>query len=353
MPDELRLILALGSALALALVAMPIAIRVARRTDFLDHPVGYKGHGRATPYLGGAALIAAFLPPALIFGGGLSDFAAIVGCAVVLSVVGTVDDRVGLGPLLRVGVEIAAAVVLWAAGIGWFLFDAEPDQPAAHRRLGGRRRERVQPDGQRGRSGGRGRPGELARGVALWRSSRGIRCSPRWRSRSPAPARAFLRFNLARPSRVFLGDGGSMPLGFLIAAMIAALPGTGPLGTEAILAAAAFVALPILDTTLVTFSRLRRGVPVFSGGRDHLTHRLRQRLPSAQAVALILGMTQAAMCVVGVALFQVSHTSVIVAVGGACIAVGAIVILALDWQLPRSQPHASTLPEPARQESGS
>ena len=44
MPDELRLILALGSALALALVAMPIAIRVARRTDFLDHPVGYKGH---------------------------------------------------------------------------------------------------------------------------------------------------------------------------------------------------------------------------------------------------------------------------------------------------------------------
>ena len=59
------------------------------------------------------------------------------------------------------------------------------------------------------------------------------------------------------------------------------------------------------------------------------------------------------MCVVGVALFQASRTSVIVAVGGAYIAVGAIVILALDWQLPRSQPHASTLPEPARQESGS
>ena len=55
MPDELRLILALGLAAGLALVTVPIAIRVALRTDFLDHPVGYKGHGRPTPYLGGVA----------------------------------------------------------------------------------------------------------------------------------------------------------------------------------------------------------------------------------------------------------------------------------------------------------
>ena len=42
----------------------------------------------------------------------------------------------------------------------------------------------------------------------------------------------------------------------------------------------------------------------------------------------------------------------IVAVGGAYIALGAIVILALDWQLPRSQPHASTLAEPAPRSPG-
>ena len=142
-----------------------------------------------------------------------------------------------------------------------------------------------------------------------------------------------------------------MPLGFLIAAMIVAVPGTGPLGTEAILAAAALVALPILDTTLVTFSRLRRGVPVYQGGRDHLTHRLLRWLPSAAAVALVLGMSQAAMCVLGVALLQ-APTTVIVAVGGAYIALGAAIIFALDWPWARPAPHPPALAEPARQESG-
>ena len=191
------------------------------RTDFLDHPVGYKGHGRATPYLGGAALIAAFLPPALIFGGGLSDFAAIIGCAVALSVVGTVDDRVGLGPLVRVGFEIAAAVVLWAAGIGWFLFDASlinllltvvwvVGVVNAFNLM----------DNEDGAAAAVGLASSL--GVSALALVEGAPLLAAMAVALAGACGAFLRFNLARPSRVFLGDGGSMPLGFLIAAMIAA-----------------------------------------------------------------------------------------------------------------------------------
>jgi UDP-GlcNAc:undecaprenyl-phosphate/decaprenyl-phosphate GlcNAc-1-phosphate transferase len=351
LPDELRLILALGSALALAMVATPIAIRVARRTHFLDHPIGYKGHSRATPYLGGAALIAAFLPPALIFGGGLSDFAAIIGCAVALSVVGTVDDRVGLGPLMRVGVEIAAAAVLWVAGIGWFLFDADlinllltvvwvVGVVNAFNLM----------DNEDGAAAAVGLASSL--GVSALALVEGAPLVAGMAAALAGACAAFLRFNLARPSRIFLGDGGSMPLGFLIAAMSAAVPGTGPLGTEAILAAAALVAIPILDTTLVTFSRLRRGSPLLQGGRDHITHRLLRWLPSAAAVAFVLGVSQVAMSSLGVVLLQ-APSSVMVAAGGAYIALGAAIIFALDWPWARSTPpHPSALAEPARQESG-
>jgi UDP-GlcNAc:undecaprenyl-phosphate GlcNAc-1-phosphate transferase len=349
LPDELRLILAFGCAAGLALVAVPVAIRVAVRTDFLDRPVGFKTHSRPTPYLGGVALMGAFLPPALVFGGGLSDFAAIVVCAVVLCVLGTVDDRVGLGPLVRILFEVAAAVVLWAAGIGWFLFDASlinllltvvwvVGVVNAFNLM----------DNEDGAAAAVGLASSL--GVSALALVEGDPLLAAMAVALAGACGAFLRFNLARPARIFLGDGGSMPLGFLIAAMIAAVPGTGPLGTEAILAAAALVAIPILDTTLVTFSRLRRGVPILQGGRDHVTHRLLQWLPSAAAVALVLAMSQVAMSSLAVVLLQ-APSSVMVAAGGAYIALGAVIIFALDWPWAPAKPPPSTITQPARQES--
>jgi UDP-GlcNAc:undecaprenyl-phosphate GlcNAc-1-phosphate transferase len=109
---------------------------------------------------------------------------------------------------------------------------------------------------------------------------------------------AFLRFNLARPARIFLGDGGSMPLGLLVAyaCMHAALSGDGRL--TAVLTAALLVAPGVLDTTLVVVSRLRAGRPVLSGGRDHLTHRLASRLGSPERVAAAVALGQAGLAAV-------------------------------------------------------
>ena len=77
MPDELRLILAFAIAAGLVHLTAPAAIRLAVATGFLDHPTGYKKHGRPTPYLGGLAVMAAALPVALLLGGG-SDVLVIV-----------------------------------------------------------------------------------------------------------------------------------------------------------------------------------------------------------------------------------------------------------------------------------
>jgi uncharacterized protein (DUF2062 family) len=114
-------------------------------------------------------------------------------------------------------------------------------------------------------------------------------------------------------------------------------------------AAALFVGLPALDTALVVVSRRRRGVAVLSGARDHLTHRLLRGLHTPRAVALALGLTQAALCLVGLALFQAAVAAVF-AFGAMYFLLGCAAILVLESSyVPEAAP---AVPEPARRESG-
>jgi UDP-GlcNAc:undecaprenyl-phosphate/decaprenyl-phosphate GlcNAc-1-phosphate transferase len=87
----------------------------------------------------------------------------------------------------------------------------------------------------------------------------------------------FLPFNL-RPNRgaaVFMGDSGSQLLGFGLASLALAASWTVAGTTVAtILLPLLVLAIPILDTTLVTIARLVEKRPVTQGGRDHTSHRL-------------------------------------------------------------------------------
>ena len=356
MPDALQLILAFGAAAALAQLSVPLAIRLAVATGFLDHPVGYKKHGQATPYLGGLGVMAAALPVALVVGGG-SDVLVIVACAAGLCLVGIVDDRVHLGLLVRVFAEFAAAFALWQADLGWLLFDESVLNLALTTvwvvglvnafnlmdnldGADGERRRRVR---GRNRRASR-RQGETAIAVMAFALAGGCL--------------GFLRFNLARPSRVFLGDGGSMPVGFLLAAGVTAIPQHGGFGTAAVFAVVPLVGLAVLDTTLVVVSRVRRGVSVFTGGRDHLTHRLLDLLGTPQLVALTLAGAQAALCVLGFLLYDSTIVTVFSA-ATAYVLLGAAAIAALEWPYVRDEARAaaeeafSPALAPAQQESSS
>ncbi|HEX5690155.1 MAG TPA: MraY family glycosyltransferase, partial [Roseiflexaceae bacterium] len=84
----------------------------------------------------------------------------------------------------------------------------------------------------------------------------------------------FLRYNL-NPATIFMGDTGSLFLGFLLAALGIKLrfPSNVPWITW--LVPVCVLALPIVDTSLVFVSRLRRGLnPLTTPGKDHLSHRL-------------------------------------------------------------------------------
>ena len=87
-------------------------------------------------------------------------------------------------------------------------------------------------------------------------------------------ATGFLRWNF-KPAKIFMGDGGAMFLGFLMAALGLKLR-LGQANTlSGWLAPILILAVPIFDTTLITISRSRRGLlPFATPGKDHAAHRL-------------------------------------------------------------------------------
>src|SRR4051794_40363115 len=270
----------------------PVAIRIATHYDFFDKPGGYKGHGRATPYLGGAAVMAGFVAAVLLLAGSWDRTLPVVGGVAILWALGTVDDRRMVSPAIRVAVEATLATALWALGLGWDLglgpgvdwvvtmlwmiavinalnlFDNMDGQATT---IAGVSSAAVSVLGALNGDAWLAVTGAALAGACL----------------------GFLPYNLASPARIFLGDGGSMPLGFALASIVMIGASDSVAAAQALAMGVLFVGVPALDTALVIISRRRRGISILTGGRDHLTHRTRQRLRTATAVAFALGGSQA------------------------------------------------------------
>ncbi len=329
--------LALLAAGAAAFLLAGLAIRVAVATDFVDRPVGYKGHLAATPYLGGAAVVAAFLAVTLVgTGSGSRALTAVLACAAALAVVGTIDDRIAVAPRWRVAIELAAAGVLFAAGVHWSVFGVGIlDFALSAAWVVGIVNAFNLMDNLDGATGTVTAVSAAALGtiaVADGRTALAIAAFA-----VAGACVGFLGHNLADPARIFLGDGGSMPLGFVVAALAMAVLDPGRLDRSAVLAGALAAGLPILDTTLVVVSRRRRGIPFVTGGRDHLTHRLLARAGSARRVALILAAGQGGLAALAIAGTQLGATFTVLASVAAMVAgVAALVALESPAWRPRS-----------------
>jgi UDP-GlcNAc:undecaprenyl-phosphate/decaprenyl-phosphate GlcNAc-1-phosphate transferase len=328
LPDGLELAGAFALSLVAVLVLIPIAMRIALRTGFVDVPGGYKGHGQPTPYLGGLAVVTAVGVALLVSGAASSRFAALFVWAFVLFVVGTVDDKRNLNPLPRLVIEVVAAAALWNYGLGWAVFGNDVLDMAltvlwvvglvnAFNLMDNM-------DGAASTVAGVSAAGVAALGVLYQDTALAITGVA-----VTGACLGFLRYNLARPARIFLGDGGSMPIGFIIAGAVMAAPGTQSSGWSAFLAMAPMVGLPILDTTLVVVSRRRGGRPVLSGGRDHLTHRLRAMLGSVRGVVIALALVQGGLCTLALGVSQLGTTFAILA-AGVFAGAGAFAIFVLE-----------------------
>lgn len=326
MSPELRALAAFGIAAAVTYLITPVVIAVAVRTGFLDLPKGYKGHKKPTPYLGGTAIVAGIVVATVFTDGGVQAHPLIIACALAIWAMGTIDDKVNLPISLRTFVEVGVAVGLYATGRGWHVFhygladlaltvvwvvgimnafnlmdnmDGAASSTAAVSALGA---------GVLALMGGDSALGALAFAVA-------------------GACLAFLPRNLG--SRIFMGDGGSLVIGLLIARVTMAAVTRHYLGASGVIVGALLVGLVILDTTLVTISRTRGGRPVLTGGRDHLTHRLRRLLGTPRDVAFTLAAVQFIVCSITIAAAQ-AGAGWVLAAGGLAFLLAAVLIWQLD-----------------------
>ena len=76
------------------------------------------------------------------------------------------------------------------------------------------------------------------------------------------------------PARIYMGDAGALFLGVLIATLTVRFNPSTDYSIASFAIPVLLLAIPILDTTVAVFSRLRRKVSPFQGGQDHLSHRL-------------------------------------------------------------------------------
>ena len=286
-----RVALGLGLAGGLAYMTTPVAILAARRFAFYDVPAGYKGHRRPTPYLGGSAVMAAFVVALTLATSPSAWTLGLLGGVAVLFVLGTIDDRRGLSAQLRAAVEFALGAALSMLGRGWHLgLGHEVDVVVTGLWVVAVVNAFNLFDNMDGAAS------TMAIAATAGTSILGLLTHNAWAAVGSAAlcgaCLGFLPHNLARPARIFLGDGGSMPLGFAVAVLTASAARTAEPSVLALLTGLLLVGVPALDTCLVVISRRRRGISILTGGQDHLTHRTRRRMRTARRVALVLGSTQ-------------------------------------------------------------
>lgn len=136
-------------------------------------------------------------------------------------------------------------------------------------------------------------------------------------------ALGFLRWNF-HPAKIFMGDGGAMFLGFLLATLGIKLRLPAPAPVISWLVPVLVLMIPIFDTTLISISRSRRGlIPFTSPGKDHAAHRLANLGLGHRGAALALyGLGIAG----GLAAWSLSRLSPVQAYGVTALLVAAVLV---------------------------
>ena len=267
-----------GTSAALSLVLVPVAIRIAARRDIVDRPGGYKEQTSPVPYLGGVAILLSFV--AVVMGAalarppvsGLAELATTLGLAVVLALVGLVDDLRGLGPWVRLAVVVAASAVLLVTDVGVRLADSGGpiDNLLTVLWVAGVTNAFNLLDNMDGLSAGIATIAATAFFVIAALNGQFLVAA--LSAALAGCALGFLRHNF-HPARIYMGDAGSLFLGFLLAVLAVKLRFDAPRQVTAFVPLVV-LGIPILDTATVTITRLAHRRSPLRGGRDHLSHRL-------------------------------------------------------------------------------
>ena len=142
-------------------------------------------------------------------------------------------------------------------------------------------------------------------------------------------ALGFLRWNF-KPAKIFMGDSGAMLLGFLMATLGVKLRPVAVQHRTLWLVPVLILGVPIFDTTLISFSRLRRGfLPFTTPGKDHTAHRLANLGLGQRGAVLFLYSAGTVFGIAALAVTAIPASVSYIVIGGVALA-GAAGILLLE-----------------------
>ena len=316
-----------ASALVLALSGTPVMRLVALRFGVIDQPAARKIHQNPVPLLGGAAIYLAFIVVLFLFGDRryIHEVIGIFIGASLMSLMGVVDDRWGLGSYVKLGGQLLAAGILIYSGVQVRVWGGWLDIAITVIWVVGITNAMNLLDNMDGLSGG------IAMIAAVFFTLLAA-LSDQSLVGSLAAALAggcagFLVYNW-NPAHIFMGDTGSLFLGFLLAAVGIKLRFPSNSDTITWMIPVLVMGVPVFDTTLVFLSRLRRGKnPLTTPGKDHISHRLALLTGSRREAVLLCYLLAGAL---GLAAIFVTQATVVEAtvVG---VALLALVCYGLWW----------------------
>ena len=318
------------SALILALGSTPLLRRVALRAGVVDAPATRKIHGSPVPMLGGAAIYIAFILALLFFGDRryVNEIVGIFAGATLVSLMGLADDRWGLGSYVKLGGQTAAALILIYSGVQVRLFNSWLDIVITLVWVIGIANAMNLLDNMDGLSGGIAMIASVFFTLLAAMSDQylvGVLAA------ALAGACAGFLFHNWNPAHVFMGDTGSLFIGFLLAAVAIKLRFPSNSNTITWMIPLMVLCVPIFDTSLVFIGRLRRGKnPLTTPGRDHLSHRLAIQTGSRREAVLLCYLIGGAGGLVAVFLTQATRTEAIVAAAVA-VCIGIYGLWRLDF----------------------
>ena len=285
----------------LSLLLTPLVRNIARRLKLVDYPdAARKVHCSPIPRVGGiaisvtyvvsfAVLLVAHLRGAHVIISGLPLFWRLAPAALLIFGTGLLDDLLGLKPWQKLAGQLAAAIAACAGGVqigsfGGHVFSPWIALPVTVFWLIACTNAFNLIDGVDG----------LAAGVGLFATITMLLAALLQNNVALALATVplagallgFLRFNF-NPATIFLGDSGSLLIGFLLGCYgvlwseksATILGMTAPLMT---------LAIPLLDTSLAIARRFLRQQPIFGADRGHIHHRLLDRGFTPRKVVLTL-----------------------------------------------------------------
>jgi len=350
--DTWRAFAGLGLAMVITWALTPVVAELAWRMGALDAPSARKIHSQPTPRLGGIAIYFGVIIPSLLLISSEGPMRGILVGASLITLVGVLDDVRGMRPFVKFGLQFVVAGILVLYGVrletitlpgvgivvlGWVGVPFSLIWVVAIMNIVNFI------DGMDGLAAGVCAISAVTFSViaiSLGRIDVGVLAAI-----TAGATTGFLRHNFY-PASIFMGDSGSMLLGFLLAAIT--LQGfLKGVAAVALVIPLLVLGIPIFDTGFAILRRIKNRQPIYIADRGHLHHRFANLGYSQRQTVIILYSWSALMSVVALSMRFAPVWLTAVAAG---VAVVVSALLAYELEILRWRKLTGRWPAPVTAE---